>query len=197
MNIKLILIIIMMCAHGYAAENYLRDVESRLLYGPLDVVGMKLLIPDGTFEVSQPAADEIKTSEILRSILVPACDFTNASIADVGAFFARVCATNGVIFRVDTNAVTIQCAPVCVLSMDNYVKSQLFTISVRYMSVFNLLHIISRSFALPIGVDGAVVTIGAALTKEEMNVARQAAIRRIARESGHGNAKGGVGTGNQ
>ena len=170
-------------------EAYLRNVETGLLYGPVETwAPSDMTMPGGTYRVTQPKPDDIHATHVLRSSLVD-CDLTNASMETVGAFLGKVCAPLGFSVRVDTNRVGFLIQSICGLSDDievNGPQTPPITLTARYVSVFHLLEIISRRTGRPIKVDGSTVVIGAALTPAEGKAARQALFRRVAEESSEG-----------
>jgi hypothetical protein len=183
MKILSYLFIVGVCANGYATDTYLRNVETRLLYGPVDgAPGVLIKIPGGTYEVTRPTAGEISTTKILRSVVVPECNFKNAGIAAVGAFLGQVCSTNGLLFSVSTNQLNRRPQVICVLQQEENVEPTI-TVSAGYMTVFDLLNIIVRATSMPIKIDGSTITIGTKLSAREREDAQQALFRRIGNEA--------------
>lgn len=170
-------------------EVYLRNVETGLLYGPVEAwAPTDMTMPGGTYRVTEPKPDDIHATHVLRSSLVD-CDLTNASMETVGMVLGKVCSPLGFSVRVDTNRVSFIIHSMCSLSDDievNGPQTPPITITARYVSVFQLLEIISRRTGRPIRVDGSTVVIGAALTPEEDKAARQALFNRFAEEASEG-----------
>lgn len=170
-------------------EVYLRNVETGLLYGPVETwAPADMTMPGGTYRVTQPKPDDIHATHVFRSSLVD-CELTNASMETVGAVLGKVCAPLGFSVRVDTNRVSFSIPALCSMAegiVVNGAHTLPITLSARYVSVFHLLEIISRRTGRPIRFDGMTVLIGAALTPEEGNAARQALFRRVAEEASEG-----------
>ena len=167
-------------------EVYLRNVETGLLYGPVETwAPADLTMPGGTYRVTQPKPDDIHATQVLRSSLVN-CDLTNASMETVGAVLGKVCAPLGFSIRVDTNRVSFSIPSLCSLSegiVVNGPQTPPITMTARYVSVFHLLEIISRRTGRPVRIDGTTLVIGAALNAEEADAARQSLFRRFNAEA--------------
>jgi len=158
MRLSVILLVGSLVGTVACSQVYLRDTETKLLYGPVDSrAGTRFRMPGSLYETAQPSPDEIAATIRLQDMIVPDVNFTNASVFLVAEYMSACFkGTNALLFRVDAKAYIAlpRILDLCTLSAENKDQIPLVTLRARYISCLQLLDIVSRATFLPVHISG-------------------------------------------
>ena len=145
-----------------AEPMYLRNGQTRLIYGPI-APGAKLELPAGRYESVTPSAHEIQTVSNLHAVVIPLVHFSNAPIAQVAADITTLAHQAGAM----SVTVSLNLAGYCLrkdipafCDLGAELRTNVPPVSLvcRYVSLFGILAEVSERTDLPVNlIDGRVV----------------------------------------
>lgn len=157
---RLILFLILTITAGIvlAGPQYLRNTRNRLLYGPVDSKGTPIELPAGKYESITPSDEELKVISALQSLIIPELELSNAPVAvaimEINREFRKLAGINAILVSVDVEGYywrhDIQA--LCSISEEGRTNIPLFSVSGRYISMYQALELISDGYDLPVNI---------------------------------------------
>lgn len=150
---------------GAGAQVYLRNLTTRLVYGPFDPGRHdQVVLPRGTYACAHPNEDEIAVTKLLRSTIIMDVNFQSTNLMAVLNYSTNYfVSTNVVTFRVDTNNYEYQAGIPAFCSITAEWKKEVPRVSfVGSVSMFRLLEYLSETTWLPVNIEKRVVTLSQA-----------------------------------